>query len=68
MRDFGKSLRVGNAINRKGEVLGYDGNQKVVVGDRVPNSDGLYFIHYHPSGRTSKASEKTIDEIKKDLM
>jgi len=59
MKDFAKSIRVGNALT-KGQVLGEEGDKKYVFGGEI---NGTYIVHRQPDGKTwSFSSEQEIKD------
>lgn len=59
MKDFAKSIRVGNAYT-KGQVLGEEEGKKYVFGGEI---NGTYIVHRQPDGKTfSFSSEQEIKD------
>ena len=61
MKDFAKSIRVGNAFT-KGQVLGEEGDKKYVFGGEI---NGTYIVHRQPDGKTWSFSS---EQERKDWM
>lgn len=59
MKDFAKSIKIGNAFS-KGQVLGESDGKKYVYGGEV---NGTYIVHRQPDGKTySFSSEQEIKD------